>query len=80
MERESEAQQEFQSLVDELKNKVSCNTRYIHVYVFCVKNLEEKHALSSQRKAVLDELWDKFQKVILYIEIDLMYILILHVI
>ncbi|XP_003385231.1 PREDICTED: coiled-coil domain-containing protein 65-like [Amphimedon queenslandica] len=45
-ERESEAQQEFQSLVDELKNK----------------NLEETHALSAQRKATLDELWDMFQK------------------
>jgi hypothetical protein len=49
-ERESEAQQEFQSLVDELKNR----------------NLEEKHTLSAQKKIVLDELWDKFQKVCTY--------------
>lgn len=45
-ERETKAQQEFEGLVDELKNK----------------NLEETHALSAQRKAVLDELWEKFRK------------------
>lgn len=45
-ERESEALQEFQSLMDEIKNK----------------NLEETHALRVQREGLLDELWDEFQK------------------
>jgi len=44
-ERETEAKHEFQSLMDELKNK----------------NLEDTHALSAQRKATLDELWQEFQ-------------------
>jgi len=45
-ERETEAKHEFQSLMDELKNK----------------NLEDTHALSAQRKATLDELWQEFQR------------------
>ncbi|XP_065893578.1 dynein regulatory complex subunit 2-like [Dysidea avara] len=44
-ERESEAMQEFQSIMDEIKNK----------------NLEETHALRVQREQLVDELWDQFQ-------------------
>ena len=34
---------------------------FIH-YCVSSQNLEETHALSAQRKAVLDELWEKFRK------------------
>ncbi|KAL5477733.1 hypothetical protein EMCRGX_G024571 [Ephydatia muelleri] len=45
-ERETEAKHEFESLIDEIKNK----------------HLEDTHALSAQRKGVLDDLWKEFQK------------------
>ena len=31
-----------------------------------VKDLEERHSLRAQRKAILDELWDEFQRVSLF--------------
>ena len=75
-ERETEAKHEFQSLMDELKNKVlftvllsvldesislSLVPPYTHTHTQHIQNLEDTHALSAQRKATLDELWQEFQ-------------------
>ena len=65
-ERESEAMQEFQSVMDEIKNKVQrcvLLVAYIIVMYIDVQNLEETHALRVQREQLVDELWDQFQTV-----------------
>lgn len=35
---------------------------HTHTYTTRVQNLEDTHALSAQRKATLDELWQEFQR------------------
>ena len=64
-ERETEALQEFQGLIDELKNKVTSAREALKRDVgllVLLQSLEENHALSAQRKAILDELWEELQK------------------
>ena len=66
-ERESKAQHEFQSIMDELKNKVHCMCVCVCVCTYQtfngpLQNLEDTHALSAHRKSVVDELWQEFQK------------------
>ena len=69
-EREGDAKSEFQSMRDEIKNKVSAsalqNSSSSMMYMFCsqklwFQNLEEKHALRVQLEAAVEEYWGQFQ-------------------
>ena len=71
-ERETDAEHEFQGMMDELKNKVYTiiagpqNRRPLSMIEPSLshyrQHLEDTHALKAQCQAMLDQLWAEFQK------------------